>query len=78
MFDALVSLAYNIGIRGLKGSSVYRYIKRGQYDKAGEAFLLWNKARINGRLKAVTGLTNRRLKEKELFLSEDDKIKKLV
>ncbi len=69
MFDALVSLAYNIGIRGLKGSSVYRYIKRGKYDKAGNAFLLWNKARVHGRLTEVTGLTKRRKAERDLFLA---------
>ncbi len=69
MFDALVSLAYNIGVKGLQGSSVYRYIKRGDYQKAGDAFLLWNKARINGRLKPVQGLTNRRKEERALFFA---------
>ncbi len=67
MFDALVSLAYNIGTRGLAGSSVYRHIKQGDYKKAGDAFLLWNKARVKGRLKVVKGLALRRQKERDLF-----------
>ncbi len=69
MFDALVSLAYNIGIRGLKGSSVYRYIKRGKFKQAGDAFLLWNKSRVHGRLTEVKGLTKRRKAERALFLA---------
>ncbi len=69
MFDALVSFAYNLGIRSLKGSSIYRHIKRGDYKKAGDSFLLWNKARVNGRLQPVQGLKNRRKNERELFLS---------
>lgn len=69
MFDALISLVYNIGIRGLKGSSVYRHIKAGRYQRAADSFLLWNKGRINGDLVALNGLTKRRHKERELFLA---------
>lgn len=68
-FDALVSLAYNIGVRGLKGSSVYRHIKAGNAPAAADAFLKWNKGRVNGRLTPIKGLTRRRQKERELFLA---------
>lgn len=71
MFDALVSLSYNIGIPRLKGSSVYRHIKAGNFAKAADSFLLWNKVR-NPRTRELEfsqGLYNRRQKEKKLFLA---------
>lgn len=68
-FDALVSLAYNIGVRGLQGSSVYRHIKAGDMTAAANAFLLWNKGRVNGRLTVIKGLANRRSVERQLFLT---------
>ncbi|WP_230657762.1 lysozyme [Psychrobacter sp. I-STPA10] len=69
MFDALVSLAYNIGTRGLAGSSVVRYIKAGDYKKAGDSFLLWNKGRVRGDLVELKGLTRRRKDERAMFLA---------
>lgn len=67
-FDALVSLAYNIGIRALKQSSVYRHIKKGDKKAAADAFLAWNKARVGGRLTVLSGLSKRRTAERALFL----------
>ena len=70
MFDALVSLAYNIGTSALANSnSVTGNIKKGNYKAAADGFLLWNKGRVNGKLKAIDGLTRRRKEERELFLS---------
>lgn len=69
MFDALVSLAYNIGTRGLAGSGVARHIKARNKQKAGDAFLAWNKGRVNGKLTELRGLTRRRQAERELFLA---------
>lgn len=63
MFDALISLAYNIGTGALAKSSIYRHIKAGDYQKAGQAFLLYNKA--GGRV--LNGLVRRREAEKQLF-----------
>lgn len=68
-FDALVSLAYNIGTVGLKNSSIYKNIKAGDFKKAGNAFLSWNKGRVNGQLIELKGLTRRRNAERELFLA---------
>ena len=65
MYDAIISLAYNIGVNGFKKSSVLRLLKQGDKENAGNAFLLWNKA--GG--KVLKGLVNRRKKERELFLS---------
>lgn len=70
MFDALVSLAYNIGVGALSTSnSVTGNIKKGNYKAAADGFLLWNKGRVNGKLQAINGLTRRRREERELFLS---------
>ena len=68
-FDALVSLAYNIGINALKQSSVYRHIKAGDTKAAADAFLAWNKARVGGRLTVLSGLSKRRTAERALFLA---------
>ena len=65
MYDAIISLAYNIGVNGFKKSSVLRLLKQGDKENASNAFLLWNKA--GG--KVLKGLVNRRKKERELFLS---------
>lgn len=69
MFDALVLLSYNIGVRGLAGSNVATQLKAGKKLAAGDAFLPWNKVRKNGVLKFSQGLANRRAKERALFLS---------
>lgn len=69
-FDALVSLAYNIGTNALQGSSVARYIKAGQMTAAADAFLLWNKGRVNGKPVVLKGLVRRREAERKMFLGK--------
>lgn len=64
MFDALISLAYNIGIGNLSKSSVIRHLKAGNKQQAGDAFLMWNKARG----KVLAGLDRRRKVERKIFL----------
>lgn len=64
-FDALVSLAYNIGATAFKSSTLVKLLNKGKYDEAAEEFPRWNKD--NG--KVIDGLTNRRVKERALFLS---------
>lgn len=70
MFDALVSLAFNIGTQALKKSTAIRRLKARDYYGAAEAITWWNKARIDGVLEVVTGLARRRAAEAALFLSE--------
>lgn len=62
---ALVSLAYNIGLGGLKKSTVMRQHNAGNRQAAARAFGLWNRA--GGR--ELPGLTARRAKESALYLS---------
>ena len=68
-FSALVSLAFNIGLDALKGSSVMTFLRiHGDRKLAARAFLLWNKATVNGKKVTVPGLTRRREAERALFL----------
>lgn len=68
-FAALVSLAFNIGVQGFKDSTVVRKLGELSFDKAAEAFMLWNKVKIEGALTVSDGLINRRKAEVELFNS---------
>ena len=67
-FSAMVALCFNIGSANFRGSTVLRDHNAGKCDLAAEAFLMWNKARINGALQPVAGLTNRRRAERDLYL----------
>ena len=69
-FDALVCLAYNIGTNALQGSSVARLIKQNRMSAAADAFLLWNKGKVNGVRRVIKGLVNRREAERTLFLTK--------
>ena len=64
-FDALVSFAWNVGAKGMAGSSVIKAHNRGDRQAAARAFALWNKA--GG--KVWPGLTRRRAAEAALYLS---------
>jgi lysozyme len=66
-FDAMVSLAFNIGVAGFKRSSVVRNLNARHFAKAADSFLSWNK--VKG--KPVKGLTRRRNAERNLFLTPD-------
>jgi lysozyme len=68
-FSAMVSLTYNIGAGNFASSTVLREHRAGQTQKAADAFLLWNKATINGVLQVVKGLANRRAAERTLHLT---------
>src|SRR5690606_15582818 len=63
-FDALVSLAYNIGPTAFEESTLVKRLNEKNYKAAAEQFDLW----VNARGKRLQGLVNRRAIEKELFL----------
>lgn len=67
-FDALVSLAFNIGEANFEKSSVLRLLNQKNYTGAADAFLRWNKAKKKGVLTVLPGLTRRRKEERALFL----------
>lgn len=62
-FDAMVSLAYNIGVGAFTGSTVARKHKAGDYAGAQAAFAMWNKN--DG--KVMSGLVRRRGAEAEMY-----------
>lgn len=66
-FDAMVLLAFNIGIAGFRKSTVVKAHNRGDKAAAARAFGLWNKA--GG--KVVNGLVRRRALEAALYLEPD-------
>ena len=70
-FDALVSFAFNCGSGNLASSTLLRKLNQGDYAGAADQFLAWNKARKNGVLVELPGLTRRRRAERALFLGED-------
>lgn len=66
-FDALMSLAYNIGVGGEERSSVMRLHKAGDHAGAAAAFLLFDEAAH----KVEPGLTRRRKAEATLYATPD-------
>lgn len=68
---AMVSLAYNIGIGGFKKSTVLRQHNTGNRQAASRAYGLWNKAKVNGVLTELDGLTARRASESAMHLATE-------
>lgn len=66
-FDALVSLAYNIGIGAFSTSQLLILLNAGDYAGAAPQFLRWNRASVGGKLTELPGLTSRRKEEMALF-----------
>lgn len=67
-FDALCSLAFNIGEDAFRGSHVRHAINNGRILDAASAFDEWRKADIDGKTYVVDALMRRRTAEKALFL----------
>ena len=63
-FNALVSLAYNIGVSAFTSSTLVKRLNDGNYKAAADQFLVW----VNAGGKRMQGLVNRRNKEREVFL----------
>lgn len=63
-FDAMCSLAYNIGVNGfIEKSSVWKFHQQGNYCNAAASFLMWRK--VNG--EDSRGLLRRRCREAALY-----------
>jgi lysozyme len=65
-FDALVCLAYNIGLGNLQRSTIRMRANRGDWEGAADAFRVW----VKGGGKVLPGLVKRREAEIALFLQE--------
>ncbi|MEO1554343.1 MAG: glycoside hydrolase family protein [Pseudomonadota bacterium] len=68
-FDALVSLAFNIGPKAFASSDVVASMNGGNRLEAAQAFDGWRQAKIGGRIQIVDALVRRRAAEKALFLN---------
>lgn len=68
-FDALVSFQYNTG--GLAGSTLLKKLNARDYQGAAGQFPLWDKVTdpVTGQKKPFAVLTERRAKERKLFLT---------
>ncbi len=72
MFDALISLVYNIGEGALATSTVLRELNAGHYSAAADGFLLWQYVRVpqrDGSVRKLPILAGRREAEAALFRS---------
>ena len=70
-FDALVSLAYNIGVGNLRSSTVLKLVKANPDDPAiRSAFMRWTKATVGGTLKELPGLVRRRAEEADHYFKK--------
>lgn len=65
MFDALVSFAFNLGVRALKTSTLLRKVNDGDKIGASEEFGRW----VHAGGQVLPGLVKRRRAESELFMS---------
>ncbi|BEM27702.1 lysozyme [Serratia marcescens] len=64
-FDALVSFAYNLGLRSLSTSTLLKKLNAGDKAGAADEFGKW----VNADGKRLDGLVARRAAEREMFLS---------
>jgi lysozyme len=72
MFDAMVSLAFNIGTEAFRTSSVVRFLNQNLYTLAADAFMLFQYAKVkqkDGSFEKKPVLLGRRSAEAALFRS---------
>ncbi len=66
-YDALVSFVFNLGGGNFKSSTLLKKLNKGDYDACPEQIMRWNKARVDGKLTPLRGLTRRRTAEAAIF-----------
>jgi lysozyme len=71
-FDALVSFAFNIGLKAFRRSDVLRRLNEGAMLPAAAALEMWRRAELDGEGVLVDALVRRRAVEKALFLQPTD------
>lgn len=64
---AVADFIYNLGIGNYRKSTFKRLIDAGDFNEAKHSVMKWNKARINGELRELPGLTRRRKAEADLL-----------
>ncbi len=71
---AVTSLSFNTGVNAIKKSTLVRKLNQKDYSGAANEFLRWNKADVRGRRVVMNGLSRRRARERELFLTPVDSV----
>ncbi len=66
-FGALVSFVFNVGTGAFRSSTLLRRLNKGDYACVPAELARWNKAKVNGRMVPVEGLSNRRAAESGLW-----------
>lgn len=67
-WDALISFIFNLGMGNFLSSTLYKKLKANPDDATiPDEFLKWDKARVNGELVALKGLTRRRAAEAMIY-----------
>lgn len=69
-YDALVSFVFNLGGGSFRKSTLLKKLNTGLYDDVPEQLMRWNKARVDGRLTPLKGLTRRRSAEAAIFSAD--------
>jgi lysozyme len=68
---AMLCLTYNIGTAAFRSSTVLKKFNAGDIAGAADAFLMWDKATVDGQHVVIQGLHNRRVAERTIFLTAD-------
>lgn len=66
-YDALIALAYNIGLGAFGRSTLLGCVNDGHFDAAADEFMVWTRAQG----KVITGLVRRRAAERAIFVDAD-------
>lgn len=66
-YDALASFIFNVGEGNFASSTLLKKLNKGLYDDVPAQIMRWNKARVDGVLTELRGLTRRRTAEAALF-----------
>ena len=60
-YDALVSFIFNLGATAFRNSSLLKILNQNKYHEVPAQLMRWDKARVNGKLIPLAGLTRRRV-----------------
>jgi GH24 family phage-related lysozyme (muramidase) len=66
-YDALVSFVFNLGAGNFRSSTMLKKLNKGLYEEIPAQIIRWNKARVDGKLTELRGLTRRRTAEAALW-----------
>jgi len=69
-YDSLVSFIFNLGSNAFKNSTLLKKLNQNLYSEIPAQLMRWDKARVNGKLIPLAGLTRRRAAEAAMFSAD--------